>query len=93
MLIAAILTVTSLPFLSVRIGEEKSADEQTQTIPAANVLSAKLARIKQRLSLDESHPNQIADRLEDRRRFSAPILIEQNRFRGFVKQYITMELS
>jgi hypothetical protein len=73
--IAAISTVTSLLFLSVRIGGKKSADEQTQTLPAADVLSAKLAKKKQLLSQQESPRNQIADRLEDRRRFTAPILI------------------
>ena len=72
MLIAAISTITSLLFLSVRTGEEKSADEQTQTLPAADILSAKLAQRMQRLS---HHESPIADRLEDRRRFPAPILI------------------
>ena len=77
--IAAISTVTSLLFLSVRISGEKSAYEQTQTLPAADVLSAKLAQRKQLLSQHESPKNQIADRLEDRRRFPAPILINPDR--------------
>jgi hypothetical protein len=77
--IAAISTLTSLLFLSVRIGGKNSADEQTQTIPAADVLSAKLAQRKQLLSQHESPRNQIADRLEDRRRKPAPILINPDR--------------